>query len=69
MYLISSGEVGAGFKLFDQPIDTQQYELTHTLVNKDLFGDYYVLFNVKAEFMFIAVQDVEAYAINKKYLL
>jgi len=69
MYFITGGEVGAGFKLLDQPIDTQQYELTQSLLNKDLFGDYYVLYNVQSEFCFIAIQDVQAFALSKKFLL
>jgi hypothetical protein len=69
MYFIQSGEVGAGFKLIDQPLSLDRYSLTHSLLSKDYFGDYYVLYNIKAEFCFLAVQEVHAFAISKKFLL
>jgi len=69
MYFIQSGEVGAGFKLYDQPLSLERYNLTHSLLSKDYFGDYYVLYNIKSEFCFLAVQEVHAFAISKKFLL
>ena len=69
MYFIQNGEVGAGYKLFDQPLKDRRYEITHLLLSKDFFGDYYVMYNVKAEFCFLAVQDVQALGISKKFLL
>ena len=69
MYFIQKGDVGAGFKLFDEPLNDQRYELTYSLGTKDFFGDYYCLFNVKAEFCFLAKSNLQAFCISKKYLL
>jgi hypothetical protein len=69
MYFIQSGQVGAGFKLFDQPLSEVRYQLTHSLLSKEFFGDFYVMFNIKAEFCFLAEEDVQAFALSKKFLL
>lgn len=69
MYFIKSGEVGAGYKLFDQPLGEQRYDLTHSLLSRDFFGDFYLFFNIQAEFCFLAVTDVQALALSKKFLL
>ena len=69
MYFIEKGAVGAGYKVFDQPLDEKRYQLTQNLLAKDFFGDYYVLFNTKAEFCFVAIEDVQAFSLSKKYML
>ena len=33
------------------------------------FGDYYLMNNFKAEFLFVAVTSVEAFALSQKFLL
>ena len=54
---IQTGEVGVGFKLMN-PLSDNRYELTSNLTQKTYFADYYVLFDVKSEFCYIAKSEV-----------
>ena len=69
MYFILNGLVGIGYHTYQQPLDKKPFEITHQIGSNSFFGDYYLCSNTKAEFVHIAIQDVEAFALSKKFLM
>lgn len=69
MYFIISGTVGVGYHLYQQPIEKKRFRITHQLGSNSFFGDYYLCNNIKAEFVHVALTEVEAFALSKKFLL
>jgi len=33
------------------------------------FGDYYIVFNTASEFLYLAIKEVEAFSLSKKFLM
>ena len=33
------------------------------------FGDYYIMFNTRAEFIYVVIKEVEAFSLSKKFLM
>jgi len=69
MYFIVTGDVGIGYPYLQQPIQKERYSLTHQLGRNNFFGDYYILFNLKSEFCYIATNEVQAFALSKRFLV
>ena len=69
MYFIISGTVGIGYHLYTQPLEKQRYRVTQKLPCNSFFGDYYLCNNIKSEFVYCAVSEVEAFALSKKFLV
>jgi CRP-like cAMP-binding protein len=61
------GEVGVGFKLANSLVD-KRFELTSIVGPSNYFADYYVLANVKSEFVYIASSEVHALGLSKRAL-
>ena len=68
MYFIISGTVGVGYHLYQQPLVKHRYKITHNLSSNSFFGDYYIFNNTKAEFVYVAVSEIEAFSLSKKFL-
>lgn len=74
-YFIQTGKVGIGYYLMTQGLsNAQQYHIAIT-TDKDRMQqqfnyicDYYVLFNTKSEYIYIAQSKVEAMSLSKQYL-
>ena len=69
MYFIVSGNVGVGYHMYQQPLDKHRYIIVKNLDTNAFFGDYYLCHHLKAEFVFVAVSQVEAFALNQKFLM
>ena len=69
MYFIVSGSVGVGYHLYQQPLEKQRYVKVIYLSANTFFGDYYLCNNIKAEFVHVAVSNVEAFGLSKKFLM
>jgi potassium voltage-gated channel Eag-related subfamily H protein 8 len=69
MYFIMEGIVGIGYYLMTQGLSKSQYKLGIYMKSKSFICDYYVCFNQKSEFIFMIVQDVKAFSLQKKFLL
>lgn len=46
----------------------QRYKITHNLSSNSFFGDYYIFNNTKAEFVHVAISEIEAFSLSKKFL-
>jgi hypothetical protein len=69
MYFITSGSIGVGYHLYQQPLVSSRFNICHTLGQNNYFGDYYIFNNIRAEFVHIATSEVEAFSISKKFLV
>ena len=70
MYFITNGKVGIGFYTMTQGLSKDQaHHLGITLDKHNYICDYYICFNLKSEFIFMAVEPVSAYSLSKKFLL
>ncbi|CDW72458.1 cation channel family protein [Stylonychia lemnae] len=69
MYFIQEGTVGIGYYLFSQGLSKKQYKLGIFMKDNSFICDYYVCNNKKSEFIFIAVSEVKAFALSKRFLL
>lgn len=69
MYFIQEGCVGIGYYLLSQGLSKQQYHLGIEVRNSSYICDYYVCHNKKSEFIYICIENIEAIALSKKYLL
>ena len=68
MYFILEGTVGIGYYLFSQGLSKKQYKLGIFMKENSFICDYYVCHNRKSEFIFLAVQEVHAFALSKRFL-
>ena len=69
MYFIQEGCIGIGYYLLSQGLSTKQYDLGIEVKNNHFICDYYVCHNKKSEFIYICVENVEAIALSKSYLV
>lgn len=69
MYFIMTGTVGVGYHMYQQPLEKSRYRVTTKIGCNSFFGDYYLCNNIKSEFVYAAVSDVEAFALNKNFML
>ena len=69
MYFIQEGIVGIGYYLLSQGLSKQQYNLDIEVGSNGYICDYYVCHNKKSEFIYICIENVEAIALSKKYLV
>lgn len=70
MFFIEKGDVGIGFSYYiNDIIEQKKIHITHVFQQKDYIGDYYMLFNKKAEFYYEARTDVHSFALDKKNLI
>lgn len=69
MYFVMQGTVGVGYHLFSQSLEKPRYTLAKNLEMNACFGDFYLCNSLKAEFLFVAVTMVEAFALSKEFLL
>ena len=69
MYFILNGTVGIGYHTYQQPLEKKPFHITHQIGSNSFFGDYYLCSNTKAEFVHVAISDVEAFALSKKFLM
>lgn len=69
MYFVISGTVGVGYHLYQQPLDKERFKITHSMGQNSFFGDYYIMFNTTAEFIYQVIKEVEAFSLSKKFLM
>ena len=69
MYFIQEGCVGIGYYLLSQGLSKQQYSLGIEVRNNSYICDYYISHNKKSEFIYICIENVEAIALSKTFLL
>jgi len=69
MYFVQEGTIGIGYYLFAQGLSKKQYKLAIYMKENSFVCDYYVCNNKKSEFIFVAVQEVKAFALSKRFLL
>jgi hypothetical protein len=55
--------------LFSQFLEKPRYTLAKNLEMNACFGDFYLCNSLKAEFLFVAVTAVEAFALSKEFLI
>lgn len=69
MYFIMEGMVGVGYYMpFGRDNPTKCIKLAKYLKEWTFICDYYVIENKKSEFLYKAVREVKAYALQKKHL-
>lgn len=69
MYLILEGTVGMGYYVMSQGLSKKQYRLGKYMKEKSFICDYYVCNNKKSEFIILAVTDIKAFSLSKRFLL
>lgn len=69
MYFIISGSVGIGYQLYQQPLEKPRFILVKSQAQNSFFGDYYIFFSIRAEFVHIAMTPIEAFALSRKFLM
>ena len=70
MYFITKGSVGIGFNRYLQDAKAYPYEIVFTKGVNEQIGGYYVLENLPAEFVVVAVgENMEAFALQKSFLM
>ena len=69
MYFIMQGQVRIGYVMYQQPLEMDRMFLAVELRDNCFFGDYYICNNTKAEFVHVAVSEVQAFALSKKFLM
>ena len=69
MYFLKDGEVGIGYYLMTQGLSNKK-SCNFPIKKKvnSYICDYYVLFCKKSEFIYVALEDVEAFSLSKKLL-
>lgn len=68
MYFIQEGSVGIGYYLMTQGLSKKQFHICIEAGQYSYICDYYVCFNKKSEFIYMAVSPVKAMSLNKKFL-
>jgi len=71
MYFLLEGKVGIGYQLMSGQGLTQDDDLYHfgiKLEKHSFICDYYVCFNKKSEFIYMAINRISAYSLSKKFL-
>lgn len=69
MYFIVEGSVKIGYSLYRQKLHAKRVKFAFVLTKNQYFGEYYVLFNAKANFVYVADTQVECFALQKKFLV
>jgi potassium voltage-gated channel Eag-related subfamily H protein 8 len=69
MYFIMGGTVGIGYYLFSQGLSKEQIKIGIFMKENTFICDYNVCNNKKNEFVILAVQEVKAFALSKKFLV
>ena len=69
MYFILEGKVGIGYYLMTQGLSQEeQHHFGIKLEKHSFICDYYVCFNKKSEFIYMAISKISAYSLSKKFL-
>ena len=68
MYFIQSGEVSINFYKMTQGLSKSQIQEGIICNNNSYICDYYICFDQKSEFIYLAKKDVEAISISKQFL-
>lgn len=69
MYFILEGKVGIGYYLMTQGhSQEEQHQFPIKLEKHSFICDYYVCFNKKSEFIYMAINKISAYSLSKKFL-
>lgn len=68
MYFIQDGVVGIGYYLMTQGLSKKQFKIGIESKASSYICDYYICFDIKSEFIYLAIQNVEAISLSKKYL-
>jgi hypothetical protein len=69
MYFIQEGVVGIGYYLMTQGLSSKYYHLEIKEGQNKSICDYYVCFNKKSEFIYMAIEDVKAITLSKEFLV
>lgn len=69
MYFIQEGIVGIGYYLMTQGLSSKYYHLEIKEGQNKCICDYYVCFNKKSEFIYMAIEDVKAITLSKEFLV
>ena len=65
MYFILEGEIKVGFYLMTQGLSKKQYKMGIDFRANQFICDYYICFNKKSEFIYMAYKNVEAIRLSK----
>lgn len=68
IYFIQKGQVGIGYYMMTRTLSTKQFKVAVNRKENSYICDYYVLFNKKSEFIYIALSNVESISLSKKFL-
>ena len=69
MYFLLEGKVGIGYYLMTQGLSQDESHHFGIKLEKHSFiCDYYVCFNKKSEFIYMAINKISAYSLSKKFL-
>lgn len=68
MYFIINGVFGIGFSQNNRGINDQNYHISKEENGPFLICDHYVVNNCKSQFLYLAIEDVSALALSKKFL-
>lgn len=69
MYFLTEGKVGIGYYLMSQGLSNDESHYFGIKLEKHSFiCDYYVCFNKKSEFIYMAIENISSYSISKKFL-
>ena len=68
MYFIIEGEIKVGFYLMTQGLSRKQFKMGITYNANSYICDYYICFNKKSEFIYLANENVEAIRLSKYFL-
>lgn len=70
IYLLMNGLVSVGFTTYETTRAKPGYMQTYLINKQEAFGDYYVFFNTKSEFVYKAESpEVTCFALEKRFLI
>ena len=68
LYFIQEGTVGIGYYLMSQWLSKKQFEIGIEANKNNIILDYYVCYDKKSEFVYLALTRVQAIFLSKKFL-
>lgn len=69
MYFVISGTIGIGYNSFKKPQGKARFHITLQLDECNFFGDYYIINNTTSEFIYMVIEEMEAFSLGKDFLM
>ena len=69
MFFLTEGKVGIGYYLNSQGLSQEESHYFGIKLEKHSFiCDYYICFNKKSEFIYMAIENISSFSLSKKFL-